>query len=66
MGHRKNVAILNVFYRYYFSRCFSELDDLAPPLILVGGSLVILADCMIFFSPFLDAIRMSMLAVFYM
>ena len=66
MGHRKNVAILNLFYRYNFSRCFSELDDLAPSLILVGGSLFILADCMIFLSPFLDAIRMCMLAVLHM
>ena len=28
--HRRNVASLSLFYRYYFDRCSYELDDLVP------------------------------------
>ena len=28
--HRRNVASLSLFYRYYFGRCSSELAQLAP------------------------------------
>ena len=30
LGHRRNVASLSLFYRYYFRRCSSELDQLVP------------------------------------
>ena len=30
LAHRRNVASLSLFYRYYFSRCSSELAQLAP------------------------------------
>ena len=30
VGHRRNVASLSLFYRYYFRRCSSELAQLAP------------------------------------
>ena len=30
LGHRRNVAILSLFYRYYFGRCSSELAQLVP------------------------------------
>ena len=30
--HRRNEASLNLFYRYCFGRCSSELADLVPPL----------------------------------
>ena len=30
LGHCQNVASLNVFYRYYFGRCPSELTQLVP------------------------------------
>ena len=30
LAHRRNVASLNVFYRYYFGRCSSELAQLVP------------------------------------
>ena len=30
LAHRRNVASLSLFYRYYFSRCSSELVQLAP------------------------------------
>ena len=29
-AHRRNIASLNLFYRYYFGRCSSELDVLVP------------------------------------
>ena len=58
--HRRNVASLSLFYRYNFRNvhlnwlnCFHFLD-------LEGGLLVILIDCMIFLSPFLDVTRISM------
>ena len=30
LGHRRNVASLGLFYRYYFGRCSSELAQLVP------------------------------------
>ena len=30
LAHRRNVAILRLFYRYYFGRCSSELAQLVP------------------------------------
>ena len=30
LAHRRNVASLSLFYRYYFSRCSSELAQLVP------------------------------------
>ena len=62
LAHRRNVASLSLFYRYYFDRCSSEL---AQPVSLPfsRGLLVILIDCMIFPSPFLDVTRMSMSTV---
>ena len=30
LAHRRNVASLNLFYKYYFSRCSSELAQLVP------------------------------------
>ena len=53
LAHRRNVASLSLFYRYYFGRCSSELAKLVP-LILEGGLLVILIDCMIFLSQMLQ------------
>ena len=47
LAHRRNVASLRLFYRYYFGRCSSELAELVPCLILEVGLLVILIDCMI-------------------
>ena len=61
--HRRNVASLSLFIRYYFGRCSSELAQLVPLLFLEGGLLVILKDCMIFLSPIPDVTRMSMSTV---
>ena len=60
LAHRQNVACLSFFYRYHFGKCSSELAKLVPFLILEGGLLVILMNCMIFLSPFLDVTRASM------
>ena len=30
LAHRRNVASLSLFYRYYFGKCFSELFQLVP------------------------------------
>ena len=30
LAHRRNVASLSLFYRYYFGRCSFELDELVP------------------------------------
>ena len=30
LAHRRNVASLSLFYRYYFGRCSSELTQLVP------------------------------------
>ena len=54
----RNVSSLSLFYRYYFGRCSSELAQLVPLPFLEGGLLVILIDCMIFLSLFLDVTRM--------
>ena len=51
LAHRRNVASLYLFYRYYFGRFLFELAQ----LIL----LVVLIDCMNFLSPCLDIIRVS-------
>ena len=59
----RNVASLSLFCRYYFGRCSSELAELFPVLHFVAGPLVILINCMIFLSSFLDVTRMSVSTV---
>ena len=66
LAHHRNVASLYLFYRYYFGRCSSELAQLVPLPFLQGGLLVILIDCIIFLSPFLDVTRMSMSTVSFL
>ena len=38
LAHRRNVASLSLFYRYYFGRCSSELAQLVPLLYFRGRS----------------------------
>ena len=38
LAHRRNVASLTLFYRYYFGRCSSELAQLVPLLFSRGRS----------------------------
>ena len=65
LAHRQNVASLSLFYMYCFGRCSSELA-LVPCPFSQRSLLVILIDCMIFLSPFLDATRMSMSTVSFL
>ena len=64
VAHPRNVASLSLFYRCYFGRCSSKLAQLAQLFFLEVCPLIILIDCMIFLSPFLDVTRMSMSTVF--
>ena len=50
LAHRRNMASISLFYRYYFGRCSSELAHLVSLPFSRGGLLVILIDCMIFLS----------------
>ena len=38
LAHRRNVASLSLFYRYYFGRCSSELAQLVPLAFCRGRS----------------------------
>ena len=58
LAHHRNVTSLSLFHRSYFGRCSSELTQLVPLFLLEGGLLVILIDCMIFLSPFLDVLSL--------
>ena len=60
LAHRRNIASVSLLYRYYFGRCSSELAQLVPLPYSRESSTVILIDCMIFLSPFLDVTTMSM------
>ena len=66
LAHLRNIASLSLFYRYYFGRHSSELAQLVYFLILEGGLLIILIDCMIFLSPFLDVTRISISTVSFL
>ena len=67
LTHRRNVTSLSLFYSYYFGRCSSELASTGSlSFFLVVGLLVILIDCMIFLSPFLDAARISVSTVSFL
>ena len=64
--HRRNIGSFSHFYRYYFGRCSSELANCSQFLILEGGLFVILIDCVMFLSPFLDVTKMSMSTVSFL
>ena len=66
LAHRRNVASLSLFYRYYFGICSSELAQPVPLPYSRGRSIIILIDCMIFLSPFLDVTRMPMSTVSFL
>ena len=67
LAHRRNVASLSLFFIGItlvdvHLNCLNSFHF----LILEGGLLVILIDCMIFLSPFLDVTRMSMSTVSFL
>ena len=58
--HRRHMASLSFFYRYYFAKCSSELAQLVPLHFSRGVPLLILIDSMNFLLPFLNIKRTSM------
>ena len=62
-----NVTSSSLFYRCYFLRCSSELAQLVQVKSLFCVDLIVIViDCMIFLSPFLDVTSMSMSAVSFL
>ena len=66
LAHRRNVASLSLFYRYYFGRCSSELAQLVPLSFTRGRSTRYSDRLHDFSSPFLDVARMSMSTVSFL
>ena len=38
LSHRRDVASLSLFYKYYYGKCPSEFADLAPPKLVTVRS----------------------------
>ena len=38
LSHRRDVASLSLFYKYYYGKCSSELADLVPPKLVTVRS----------------------------
>ena len=66
LAHRRNVASLSLFYRYYFGRCSSELAQLIPLPYSRERSTRYSDRFYDFLSPFLDVTRMSMSTVSFL
>ena len=66
LTHRQNVASVSLFYRYYLGNVLRNWLNWFHFLFLEGGLHVTLIDCMIFLSPFLDVIKMSMSTVSFL
>ena len=65
MAHRRNVASLSLFSRYYFGRCSSQLARLVL-LPYFRGRSTRYSDCMIFLSRFLDVMNIPMSTVSFL
>ena len=63
LAHCSNAASLHLFTGINFIDVHLNLVSWFYFLILKGGLFIILTDCMIFLSPFLDVTRMSMSTV---
>ena len=63
LAHRRNGASIILFYRRYFGSVHLNWLNWLHFLFLEEGLLVILIDCMIFLSVFLDVTRISMSTV---
>ena len=66
LAHRRNVASLSLFYRYYFGRCLSELAQLVPLPYSPGRSTCYSDRLHDFFVTILDVTRISMSIVFFL
>ena len=60
LGHCRNIASLSFFCRYFLVYFHLNWLNWFCLLNLLGVLLVVLIDCMIFLSPFLDVVRLSM------
>ena len=65
-ARHQNVASLSPFYSYYFGNVHLNWLNWFHYLILKGGQLITLIDCMTFLSPLLHVIRMSMSTVSFL
>ena len=63
LAHRQNVTSLSLSIGITLVDVFQNWLNWFHFLFLEGGLLVILIDCMIFLSPFLDVTRMAMSTV---
>ena len=66
LAHRRNVARLSLFYRYYFGRCSSELVQLVRLPFSQGRSICYSDRLHDFLPPFLDVTTMSMSTVSFL
>ena len=66
LAHGWNVTSLNLFYRYYFGRCSSELAQLVPLSFSRERSTHYSDRLHDFWSPFLDAKRMFVSTVSFL
>ena len=64
LAHFQNEASLSLFFGYFLVDVLQNWLKWFHFLFPVGGLLVILTDCMIFLSPFLDVTKMSMSSFF--
>ena len=64
--HRRNVASLSLFCRYYLVDVHRISINWFSVLTLEGVLLLALIDCMIFLSPFLNVTRISMSTVSFL
>ena len=65
LAHRRNVASLRLFYRYYFGRCSSDLAQLVPLPYSRCRSTRYSDRLHDFLSPLLDATRMFYVNSFF-
>ena len=66
LAHCLNVASLSLFYRYHYVDVLQNWLNWFHFVFLAVGLLVILIDCMIFLSPFLDVTRMPISTVSFL
>ena len=66
LAHRRKVASLSLFYRFTLVDVYLNWLNWFHFLIPEGGLIVILIDCMIFLSPFVDVTRMPMSGVSFL
>ena len=66
LAHRRNVASLSLFHRYYFGRCSSELIQLVRLPHFRGRSTRYSDRLHDFLTSFLDVTRMSMSTVSFL